>query len=327
MTSQFGLRSFSNLVTEIHAMATETDSEGLARWMVGELSEKIGFECAWYGWAQIDASGVQIHANATLNLPDDYFSFWMSMADEDLLAERLLECPWTIATYDRRSGRQTDGMTTLSDRYGLDKIATVMNHRKGRLASFYLSSYRIGKGARAFSASEQEYLQCAVEQLGHSMKLCALSGESVQANGTISILVNENGIGILGLGNLRDQLGDLWPEWKGDLLPERLRGLLSKPGHHVLHDQGVVVTCEKASDFKGMGLRRLTMRRMSVVDHLSPREKEIARLLAKGKSHKEVARLLGLAPSTVRNQTQSIYDKARIGSRAELASLIQSAGC
>ncbi|MCZ4291697.1 helix-turn-helix transcriptional regulator, partial [Hoeflea alexandrii] len=34
-----------------------------------------------------------------------------------------------------------------------------------------------------------------------------------------------------------------------------------------------------------------------------------------------LARMLGIAPSTVRNQTQSIYDKLGVNSRAGLASM------
>ncbi|MEZ5792698.1 MAG: LuxR C-terminal-related transcriptional regulator [Nitratireductor sp.] len=321
MASLFGLRAFSGLVSEMNALAQETDAEGLARWTVDELARKIGFECAWYGWAQIDDSGVTIHANATLNLPEDYFSFWTSMAEQDLLAARLLKEPGAIATYDRHSGDQNDGMTALADRYGLGKIATVMNHREGRLASFYLSSYRLGQRSRGFEPQEQEFLQCAIEQLGHAMKLSALSRDSMVEDGSISILVNESGIGILGLGNLREQLGDFFREWQGDLLPEQLRSLIAYPGQHLLPDRGIVVTCERAPDYQNMGLRRLTIRRMTPVDFLTVREREVGRLLAGGHSHKDVARMLGVAPNTVRNQTQSIYEKTGVNSRAELASL------
>lgn len=302
-------------------MAHETDAQGLASWTVAELAKTIGFECAWYGWAQIGQSGVTIHANASLNLPPDYYQFWTSMADQDLLAARLLNDPGAIATYDRRSGKQNDGMTTLADRYGLDKIATVMNHREGRRASFYLSSYRLGKRSRGFDLQEQEYLQCAIEQLGHAMKLSSLSQDTAREDGAISILVNENGIGILGLGNLREQLGDFFHEWRGDMLPERLRALIALPGRHYLPESGLVVTCEKAPGYQNMGLRRLTIRRWTPVDFLTEREREVGRLLANGQSHKDVARLLGVAPNTVRNQTQSIYEKTGVSSRAELAAL------
>lgn len=321
-TGILDLKLFSDFVSEVNERATQTDAEGLARWAVGELSETLGFDGAWYGWAQIEADSVQIHANASINLPADYYDYWQTIADHDLLAARLLEEPQTIATYDRHSGVQNEGMTALADRYALNKIATVMNQRQGRLASFYLSSYRMGNRARAFKAHEQEFLQCAVDQLGRAMKLSSLEDNRRSENGAISILVNESGIGILGLGNLREQLGEFWPGWGGDLLPETLRKLIQVPGSHFLIDHQMVVVCEEAPSCQNMGLRRLTLRRMTPVDLLTQREGEVARLLTAGHSHKEAARLLGVAPSTIRNQTQAIYEKTGVNNRAELASLV-----
>ncbi|MDP2122712.1 MAG: LuxR C-terminal-related transcriptional regulator [Hoeflea sp.] len=323
--SRIDLKSFSDFVSEVNARAVETDAEGIARWAIDHLSQTLGFDGAWYGWAQIEKTGVQIHANASLNLPDDYYDFWQTMADDDLLAARLIREPGAIATYERYSGQQNDGMITLSDRYGLTRMATVMNRREGRLASFYLSSYRMGRVSREFSPAEQEYLQCAVDQLGRAMKLSSFEYNRRAERGTISILVNESGIGILGLANLREQLGEFWPGWKGDLLPEKLTRLIHIQGKHVLHQEQMIVICENAPQYQGMRLRRLTLRRMMPMDHLTLRESEVAELLAKGRSHKDVARMLGIAPSTVRNQTQSIYDKLGVNSRAELASMFAGA--
>ncbi len=318
------LKTFSGFVTEINARALETDVEGLARWAVGELSETLGFECAWYGWAHIKSDGVDIHANASLNLPDDYYDFWQTMAEDDLLAARLIDEPDVVATYDRLTGVQNDGMTTLSDRYGLSKMATVMNNRDGRLASFYLSSYRVGKRARKFTAGQQDFLQCAVDQIGRAMKLQSLESNRNLENGAISILVNEAGIGILGLGDLREQLGDFWPDWNSDLLPRKLRNIVREPGVHYLVDRGLMVICEIAPGYRDMSLRRLTIKKLTPLDLLTNRESEVAKLLAGGHSHKETARILGVAPSTVRNQTQSIYEKTGVNNRASLASLVEN---
>jgi DNA-binding CsgD family transcriptional regulator len=52
---------------------------------------------------------------------------------------------------------------------------------------------------------------------------------------------------------------------------------------------------------------------------LSPAEKEIALLLLKGLSHKEVAELRGVGEATVRQQARSIYKKAGLGGRHDLA--------
>lgn len=316
------LNLFSKFVSEMQTRVKTDDAEGLARWAVGELSETLGFDAAWYGWADISPDGVEIHANASLNLPDDYYDTWLTMADEDLLAAQMLENPGTVATYNRVGERQTEGMVHLADTYGLKKIATAMHTRPGRVASFYLSSYRVGRHVRDWGQTEQEFLQCAVDQLSDAMKLSANEPGRAETPGEVSIFVNENGIGILGLNALREQLGAFWPGWDGDELPARLRSLIREPGEHILTDRELVVRCEDVPGLQGMGLRKLTLRKLTPFDLLTHREREVARTLAAGKSHKEAARILGVAPATIRNQTQAVYSKLGIDNRASLVSLL-----
>lgn len=52
---------------------------------------------------------------------------------------------------------------------------------------------------------------------------------------------------------------------------------------------------------------------------LSPGEADVASLLLKGLSHKEIARLRDTSEATVRQQAAAIYRKSGLGSRAELA--------
>jgi DNA-binding CsgD family transcriptional regulator len=54
------------------------------------------------------------------------------------------------------------------------------------------------------------------------------------------------------------------------------------------------------------------------LDGLSARELNVARLVCAGHSHKEVARLLGIAPATVRNHLQAIHDRAHIHTNTDL---------
>ena len=114
----------------------------------------------------------------------------------------------------------------------------------------------------------------------------------------------------------------MWPRWSGDNLPEQLSSLIRHPGTHILPDRDLVVSVESTPDFDGMDLRRLTLRRLCRFDLLTRREREVARALAGGQSAKEVARCLGLAPATVRNQTQSIYEKLQVDNRAALVAAV-----
>ncbi len=319
---QDSLKLFSNFVSEMNARARSSDAEGLARWAVSELSNKIGFDCAWYGWAQVKPEGVEIHANSTFNLPDEYYQIWCEISEDDLLAASILQNPGKAASYDRFDGLQNEGMAALSDTFGLHKMATAMHSRPGRVASFYLSGYRDGKIMRAWSPSELDFLQCAVDQLSSAMKLSAAENTENDRKDSVSIFVNEDGIGILGLQNLREKLGNFWPDWDGNRLPKHLRKLIDQPGQHILVDSNLVVTCEAASGLNNMGLRKFTLRPLTLFDLLTHREREVATILATGRSHKEAARILGVAPATVRNQTQSIYMKLNVDNRVSLAVLV-----
>lgn len=53
--------------------------------------------------------------------------------------------------------------------------------------------------------------------------------------------------------------------------------------------------------------------------HLTPAEREVALLLLKGMSHKEVASLRHVGVATARQQAQSVYRKAGLSGRADLA--------
>jgi DNA-binding CsgD family transcriptional regulator len=317
-----GITGFSKFITEMNHRTRDEDAEGLARWAVADLSRLLGFDAAWYGWATLRPEGVEVYANATVNLPSDFYAHWQRMAHQDLLARDMIENPGTVAAYDRRQRHQTDGMADLSDRFGLRRMTTAMNGRVGSFANFYLSTYRVGATSSHWSEAHGDFLQCAVEQLSAAMKLTTSEPGRHATPGAVTILASETGIGLLGIEALRDAFGDFWPRWNGDHLPEQLARLIGLPGTHILPDRNLVVTVEETPRFQGMGLRRLTLRRLNRFDSLTPREREVARSLAAGNSAKEVALALGLAPATVRNQTQAIYQKLHVDNRAALAAAI-----
>ena len=57
---------------------------------------------------------------------------------------------------------------------------------------------------------------------------------------------------------------------------------------------------------------------------LSPREQEVAALVARGLQNKEIANVLQVSPTTVRNQLASVFRKADVSTRAELAFILTS---
>jgi DNA-binding NarL/FixJ family response regulator len=69
-------------------------------------------------------------------------------------------------------------------------------------------------------------------------------------------------------------------------------------------------------------MRLITIRKKRTADILSGREIEIAKYLGHGTGYREIAESLFIAPKTVRNHIQTIYEKLDISSRIELALLL-----
>ena len=108
-----------------------------------------------------------------------------------------------------------------------------------------------------------------------------------------------------------------WPGWGGRRLPGHvLSQLLRERGSHY---RGKIIRLDAraAGDFLSLRARRI-----SNVDHLSPRELEVARLFGKGCSHKEIARELNISPATVRHHLSGIYARLGVHDKAQLAHMM-----
>lgn len=62
------------------------------------------------------------------------------------------------------------------------------------------------------------------------------------------------------------------------------------------------------------------------LSRLSPREREVARLLARGNAINDLASALDLSPNTVRNHVKSIFSKLRVHSQVALLSRLSGHG-
>lgn len=313
----------SDFVLGLHMQAQDKGMVTLLPWAVAHLADILGYDCAWYGWAQLEPQAPVIHANSTYNLPRGFYDIWTGMCTEDVLVDQYLDDPTSVPVYDRTGNVQTEGMTYLADTFAISKMATAMSLRRDRTASFFLSAYRSGPQAKPWTKPEQEFLQCAVDQISAAARMAAHGQELSAPDGhSTSLILSHHGATILGLGQVRERFGHLWSAHDGDRVPRWLADYVNQPGEHLLLDQELVARFEPVSADDGLAWHKLSLRPMRKFDLLTEREREVARTLAEGHSHKVAARLLGVAPSTIRNQTQAIYRKLEIDNRASLAAKV-----
>lgn len=314
---------FSQFVADLHRVGREDDGS-IAAWGFDRLRGILGFDCAWYGWARFEPGRTIVQASSTLNLPGDFARYWTTVETQDLVARSLREIPGGVRTYDRDQPVQTDGMIALAERYRIRKWASAMHSRPNRTTVFFASIYRGDARPAAWDDEDLQFLQGAVDHIFLAVQA------SQRREGTAdraALLVDPSGFAYLGLEASEGLLRSVWPGWTGERLPGPLRRMLQRPGTVTLKGEGVVVSCENDGNADhASGLVRLRLSAIADLDRLTRREREVALLLAAGATHKQAALALGSAPATIRNQTQAIYDKLGIRSRAELAGAVLRAG-
>lgn len=83
--------------------------------------------------------------------------------------------------------------------------------------------------------------------------------------------------------------------------------------------EGQVVLCPKVSTSVAENLRHTQAELPPPFDQLTPREREILSLLARGNSNAKIARQLGLSEKTIRNQLSAVFMKIGVSDRVQAA--------
>jgi len=298
------IQAFSRFIGALHEARSTLGGPDLLAWGVGVLADIVGFDAAWCGWADMMPDEVDIIGTTMLNLPEDYAAFWREIKSDDLLASDVKAMKATHrlwAHYDRKGSRQTDGMQALADRYGLRQLSVVTRPVDPLRPQLFLSAYRGGSRARPLQDTELTFLACALDHLQ-----AALDQGGTTADGLPRLLVDRQARPVAGSAAALA----LWSGWRGDAAPACFETWLGRRGLRS------VARPNPLADGHVLTELHLTPRRLS--DDLTSREREVAALISQGRTHKEIVRLLGLSPATVRNHTARIYAKTQVGSRAAL---------
>ena len=104
-----------------------------------------------------------------------------------------------------------------------------------------------------------------------------------------------------------------WPDFDGGILPNRVLLLLQR-GQLRFLGKTIRLDCRGQN-----GFLFLRIRNRQLVDSLSPRQRMVALEYGRGKTHKEIAKLLGMSPATVRHHLGGVYSKLDIHGKGQLA--------
>jgi len=311
--------ALSVLLLDLYRFARELPLVDFQERVLERLAEALPFDSAWWGMSALDR---ELHSSFPFRLPPDYVDYWRGIRGHDLMADAVMSRPAVTVNFDHTALHATPVFTAFVDRFDIcQAMCTLLMNPDLRLTTF-LSLYRCGAGARPFSEAERQLKQLVMPHLWAAWssnwiaQLAAAKAHSVSDRVSLAV-VDQKGMLHAAEPRFSELMQLEWPRWSGPELPAELRAGL---GDETPHERHVLTT----HLIPVRGLYLVEARRRSALDRLTARERLIAEHFGSGKSYKEIAASLAVAPATVRAHLRAIYSKLKISDKTELAALLST---
>jgi DNA-binding CsgD family transcriptional regulator len=249
------------------------------------------------------------------NLPPTYLDDWQSIRHDDITVPLVNAEPGKAVIID--SAHSTPGLKWLGERHGFCEFLCVIHIDPKTRLSDHLTLYRAPTAA-PFTEQERWLLDNLMRHLvaavsANQIRTLVAKRESLSNPRNLALAVCDvRGTLHCAERGFVDLLLGEWPQWTGPQLPEEVSG----QGY-----QGARLQIEASA----VGdLLLLAARSLSPLQQLSARENDVAQRFGEGKTYKEIARDLGLAPNTVRHHIRTIYSKLGVKDKASIAHLLHA---
>jgi len=312
------LHRLSRTLREINRLGREAPAESFQDDAFEAMKELIRFEAGYWGGGREPVEAVVMHYQHLHRLPAEE----MSAAFEQVKSrpkhiEAISRCVINAGQAQAVDTREA-GIDDLYGQFDVDQFVTLYQ-RDADLGLYHvISMYRSGE--ERFTEQECLLFESAVPHLldawreNKLLNLSGINGVSYPLTPAAALLDKEGAVHFA-----RPAFVELmrreWPDWRGPFVPEAMRRM-----HEGSFSGGqVAVRFTPQKD-----LYQAVARNKGVLDTLTARELEVAKQLAKGASHKEIALHLGIAPTTARNHVANIHVKLGTNKIAQVATLLMN---
>lgn len=318
------LEDFSRFVLTLYRLSHELPLENFQDAALQHLRQALPFDSSMWGTATSRPDGIDIHTIHLHEQPPEMLASYEQIKHLDTAAVAAgLQARASLA-FNAREWFHLPEQAPLREhgrRFEQANFFIASEHEPRTRFVHWLSLFRADEQARC-TEDEQRLLAAlsphvmqalAFNRIAH---LDRLEGSRRALHG--NAIADARGVIYHADAAFEAALRAEWAGWRGgpslpDTLLEQLRrGQASHLGEHTVVWQRIE-----------QGLLFLGARARCAADDLTPRERVIARLVSKGHTHKEIARLLERAPATIRNQIQGIYGKLGVGNIAGLVEALR----
>ncbi|MBA5639196.1 helix-turn-helix transcriptional regulator [Duganella sp. LX20W] len=305
------LEDFSHLITHWNALAQQAAPHAFKEGALDALRQHLPFDAAWWGTGVRGARHPRIIESHPYRLPQRFALDWLAVSADDSFAFAVQAQVGVTQALVDDSG-YSEAMRAFDRHYDLGpSLATSHGDAQTGFGTF-LSVFRRQDGA-PFSEDERVRMQLLVPHLMHAGELSWRHALGAYLENQLVADVDDDACLVGASGAFCQQLLREWPAWQGGPLPLPLARAIAEGQRHW---SGKQVHIELADG--GPQRVRLTLR-PRVGDGLTASQERVAREYVAGFSYKEIARNLGLAPSTVRTYLRECYLKLGVSNKLELS--------
>lgn len=310
--------AYNALLLDLTRLAQERAMQRFHAGVLSRLRQLIDFDKAWWGRAALIDGLPCEHSTHLYNLPSHYLADWQTIRDQDPTVQRTHADPGHSVIIDTQSDASSPGLRWLGQRHGFRELLCGVHMDPQSRLSVHLALYR-REGAAPFNAQERFLFDLCMPHLVAAEGLNQLRSlvthrESLEGPTATALAVGDrHGLLHYAEPGFVDLLLGEWPQWNGPQLPDEVRP-------EGFSGRNLCLQSKQVGD-----LFLLSARRTPAMARLSAREAEIAQRFGSGRTYKEIARELGVAPNTVRHHIRSIYDKLGVNGKAGISQLLHRA--
>lgn len=314
-------RELSLFLLDLYAVASRASIGEFECRFFQLLSRYLPFDAAWTGVANHTPGGPVMHNSYLYRLPHAFFTDWKRVRDCDPLAHRTLHGAYGRAAILSVVEPGLDGrFRDWCVKYGLAQLMCVCTLDRRFGLTTFLSIYRHALN-RPFTEEDARRYEDVIAHLAAALtinraaQLTRLRSEA--AASTVRAICDNFGVLHHADAGFGAVLRSEWPDWAGSRLPpafvEHLRRRVSQP----YSGDALCMRCMPVA-----GLFQLEVRPRSLLDRLSPRELAAIRYYGEGRSHKEVAQQMEIAPATVRHYLRCAYRKLGMHDKSQIGGVL-----
>jgi len=325
--AQGRLAAVSDYLLRLYARAEEADATGYSTFALDGMCSILGADKAWWGVIAVSEAGPRLLSSFRSGLPPTWEAAWETVKQDDTLARSIAQTRNRTVALDSATLPATSGLVKLAEGFDLGQTLSIAVDMPDHGAFMFLSLYR-GHARRAFTPEDKMINQLVVphmhaawrQNLRERLRVCGDQDDT----GICKAFVDRDGKLVQREAGFAAVVAAHWPAWRGPQLPLLLREAIERaraaPGCWIGRGTWTVRTVPAGL------LTLVELREATALDSLRPRELQVAKMFAEGATHKEIARLTGLTPSTVRHYLREAYAKLSVDNKAALANLINRQG-